>query len=662
MDAFSIGLSALSTSQKLLTLTGQNIANASTPGYHRQVADLAPLVLGVSSQGDGVTVASVTREVSTPLETALLNNTYESHNVSTQLDNLRQVQSALAPGAGGIDSLLSSFFNQVQQLAASPTDQAQRSIVVNTASDLAGALNSTGNQLLKTTEALDVSGAKLADNLNQYARQIADLNGQIERVTASGQQPNDLLDQRDQLITQVAQLVDVRVIPTNFNQVTVLAAGAIVVAGTQTLPLQYQVGANNQAALVQAGQSSGQALNVTGGQAAGLLQLRNDDLPQIRARLDTVARALVQGVDEAQATGVGLTGPLTSTTGTRGVSQATVPLSQAGLAFPPTAGTLAVSVTQATGPNAGSRTLYRLNIDPATQNLNDVAAALSGIPNLTATVNPSNNTLQITAANGYAFDFAGRIPSAPTNVTGSIAAQVSGSYTGAGNDTYTYKVSGPGTVGQTAGLALNVYDGQSNLIGSLNIGQGYKPGSALPAVNGVTTSVAAGALTGSESFQVPVTANPDSGNLLTALGVNSVFTGDSATTLGVRPDLLSHPELLGGSLNGDAGDGSNFTKIAKLQNATTLAGGTQTVGQYFAGLVGDVGARVQSLSNQQTAQAALGQQLSAQQQSVSGIDTNEQLTNLLQYQRSFQMASEYISVVNQTLTTLLGILPVNSAG
>ena len=72
--------------------------------------------------------------------------------------------------------------------------------------------------------------------------------------------------------------------------------------------------------------------------------------------------------------------------------------------------------------------------------------------------------------------------------------------------------------------------------------------------------------------------------------------------------------------------------------------------------------RVQDLSNQQTAQQALGQQLTAQQQAVSGVDTNEELTNLLQYQRSFQMASEYINVVNQTLTTLMGIIPVTSAG
>ncbi len=666
MDSFSIGVSALAVSQQLINLTGQNIANANTPGYHRQVATLVPLQ--TDQTGEGVTVTGVSRQVSAPLENALLDNTYESQDTTTQLNNLRQVQAYLAPAsgsgttsAGDIGSLLGSFFNDLQTLAASPTDVAQRSVVVNTASNLASTLNTVSNQLLQTTASLDQTGQQLVSNINQYASQIASLNGQIETATAQGQHPNDLLDQRDQIISQLSQLVDVRVIPTDFNEVTVMAAGAPVVAGTNSLNLQYSVGSNNQAVLLRADGAS-QGLNVTGGQAAGLLQVRNGDLQQIGSQLNTLTQALVQGVDEAQATGIGLTGPITTANGSRGVSDPNVPLSQAGLDLPVSAGTLTVAVTQTGGANAGTRTNYQLNIDPATQSLSDVATAISGIPGLSASVNASTNTLQITAANGYALDFAGRIPSAPTNVQGAIAAQVSGQYAGSTNDTYTYKVSGPGTVGQTAGLSLNVYDGQNNLLGSFNIGQGYTAGSALPAVNGVTAGVGAGTLTGNESFQVPVTANPDTGHLLSALGVNSIFTGSTAATLGVRSDLLSHPELLGGSLNGDGGDGSNFTKLANFQNAQVLSNGTQSVGGYFASLVGQVGVRVQDLSNQQTAQTTLGQQITAQQQAVSGVDTNEELTNLLSYQRSFQMASEYISVVNQTLTTLMGILPITSAG
>jgi flagellar hook-associated protein 1 FlgK len=660
-SAFSIGVSALQVSQKLLDLTGQNVANASTPGYHRQVASLAGVETG-NDIGQGVTITGISREQDSLLETALLNNTYESQDVNTQLTTLQQVEAQLSAGSGGIGAALSDFFNQVQQLAASPGDQAQRSVVVNTAANLASQLNTASDQLRATTTSLDNTGADLVGKINQDAKQIADLNGQIAAATASGRQPNDLLDQRDQLISDLSQMIDVRVIPDRLNQVNVLTAGAPIVVGTDSLPLQYHVDANNQAVLVRPNGAS-QGLIPTGGQAAGLVQLRNGDLPQLRAQLDALTQALVRGVDEAQATGVALTGPLTGAAGSRGVSSATAPLSQANLAFPPTAGSLAISVTQTAGAAAGTRTLYQVNYDPATQSLSDIVSAINAaVPNVTASVGSADKALHIVAANGYAFDFAGRLPSAPTNVTGGIAAQVGGSYTGTTNDTYTYKVSGPGTVGVTAGLTLSVYDGSNNLLGSFSIGQGYRPGTALDAVNGVTASIGAGTLTGTESFQVPVTANPDTGNLLTALGVNTLFTGNNAGTLAVRSDLMDHPELLSGSQNGDAGDGSNFTKIANLQNAQTLNGGTQTVGQFFASVVGQVGIRVQDLTNQQTAQKSLGLQLTAQQQAISGVDTNEELTNLLTYQRSFQMASEYINVVNQTLNSLLGIVPVSTAG
>jgi flagellar hook-associated protein 1 FlgK len=672
MSAFSIGLSALQVSQELLNITGQNIANAGTPGYHRQVASLAGIEDG-NIIGDGVTITRINREISPPLETALLNNSSEVQDITTQLQNLQQLEGYLAPGSGSIGDELSNFFNQVQQLAANPSDLAQRSVVVNIANNLAQTLNTAGDQVRQTTANLDTLGSKLVGQINQDAKQIADLNGQIEAATAAGQQPNDLLDQRDQIISNLSQLIDVRVIPNNFNEVTVMAAGAAIVTGTQSLDLQYQVGANNQAVIVRANQAT-QPLTPTGGQAAGLLQIRNGDLIKIGGQLDTLTQGLVQAVDEIQATGIGLTGPLSGTSGTRPVTDPAANLDAAGLAFPPQAGDLYVSVTDP----SGTRSLHKISIDPTgatagvAHSLNDVAAALNAITvgsaqPLTASVT-SNGTLQITAANGYSFDFAGQLPSNPVNIQGNIAAQIGGSYTGSTNDTYTYRVSYSGsgsppyTVGVTPGLSLDVYDGNNNLLDSFNIGQGYRPGSTLPAVNGVTASIGAGALQGNESFQVPVTANPDTGNLLTALGVNTLFTGSTASTIGVRPDLLTNPELLSGSRNGDSGDGSNFAKLANVQNAKTLANGTQTLGQYFASVVGQLGVRVQDLTSQQTAQQSLGQQLTSQQQAISGVDPNEELTNMLTYQRSFQMASEYINVVNQTMSTLLGIIPVASGG
>jgi flagellar hook-associated protein 1 FlgK len=675
MSALSIGLSALQVSQQLIDIVGQNIANANTTGYHRQVANLAPLLTG-DAIGDGVTITGVARQRSDLLETALLQNTVESQDTSAQLSTLQAVEAALAPGTGSIDQQLSNFFAQVQQLTTQPADVAQRQVVLEAAGSLADTFSTAGNELQQARQTLDSQAAALVGNINTYTQQIAGLNRQIQQATAVGQTPNDLLDQRDQLIGQLGQLVDVRVITTNLNEVNVIAGGAPLVVGTQSLPLQFQVNGSGQASFVRA-DGSNQALTPTGGQAAGILQVRNGDLPDLGGRLDTLAQQLIGSVNEIQATGLGLNGPQASAVGTREVNDPTVPLAQAGLGLPAEQTSLYISVTY-TDPTTGaqSRTVTPVAVNTATDSLNkvaqDITSALNPPGGVTASVDPASHTLSITAQQpGYAIDFAGRLPSSPavSFANGSTAVpQVGGTYTGTANDTYTFTVVVPpgaplpATVGVTPGLSLQVTDTAGDSFPPINIGQGYAPGTALPAVNGVVAKLGAGTVSNGDSFQTPVIANPDSGNILSALGINAFFTGSSASTIAVNPALLSNPNQLAGSASGDPGDASNLVKLAQVQNAPALNNGTQTLAQYYAQIVGDVGARVQNLTQQQTAQKALGQQLQAQQQAVSGVDPNEELINLLQYQQSYAMAGKYISVVNDTLATLLQLVPATPGG
>jgi flagellar hook-associated protein 1 FlgK len=648
MSALSIGVSALDVTQRLLDLTGQNVANAGTPGYHRQVADLVMTTAG-GAVGTGVDIAQVRRLIDDGLERAILGNTSDTQNVSTQLNTLQQVQAQLQPSDGSVNTLLSNLFNQMTQLAGSPDDMTQRQTVLSTATALTNELNSLSAGLQQTQAGLDSQATQLVAQANGLLPKIAQLNAAIQNAVATGNDANDLSDQRDQCISQLAQIADVRTVPGNLGQVNVLIGGTLVVAGDQAVSLQYNTDSAGNAFVAAGGSSS--ALPLSGGQLAGLLAQRNTNLPGLRGQLDTLAQALVRGLDGIQATGLGLGGPLTVLGGQRAVTSVTAPLAQAGLAFPPQAGDLYVSVTnQATG----TRTLTKVTINPATESLQDVANALSAVPNLQAVVDPQTKTLTLLAQPGYAFDFAGRLASAPqtTALTGTATAQVAGSYTGTANDVFTYTVVGSGTVGVTPGLSLEVRNSAGTLLNTLNIGQGYQPGSALPAVEGVTASLSAGTVNAGDNFSTTVVAQPDTAGILTALGLNTFFAGGSAADLRVNPDLTANPAALAASQTGQPGDGSNMQKMAAVQDSPLLSGGTQTPGQYYAGLVAAVGAQVQALTDQQTAQNQLAQSLSAQQQSISGVDSNEELVNMLQYQRSFQVAARYISVINDTLTSL----------
>ncbi len=656
MSLYSIGVSALDAAQAALNMIGNNLANASTPGYHNQVMDLTeayPSQIANISVGGGVQVADVRRLISNPLETAITNQTFSLADTTAQLNTLQQVQTYLSPSSGSVHDAIEQFFNDVNQLATNPSDATQRTVVIRDAQNLATTFNSLSASLTQVQNGLDSQLSNSVSEINTLGKQIAQLNAEIRNATASGAVPNNLLDQRDQLINQLAGDINVQVVPGDLNQVNVLAGGAPLVVSDQSQNLQYSLASGNQGQVTVAGSST--PLTVTGGQVGGMLSVRNQSLANVQTQLDTLAGAVAQQIDEVQATGLGVSGPATILSGTRGVTNVNAPLDKAGLAFPPQAGTLYVSVTNL---STGIRTLTPVNIDPATQSLNDVASALGAVPNIQAVTDPQTGTLQILAKPGYAFDFAGRLPSSPdtSGFTGTATPQVGGQYTGAKNDTYTFQVVGSGTVGVTPNLSLAVKDSGGNTLATLNIGQGYTPGTALTAANGITVQLASGTANTGDTFSTPVVAQPDNSGILASLGLGTFFTGSTAATLAVQPALLNNPNLLAASRNGDSGDNSNLIRLGALQTQPVLANGTQTLTQGYDSIVGNVAVQVQGLTTQQTSQQALGQQLQTQQQNVSGVDPNEQLVSLMNFQQQFQTASEFIGTVNSTLQSLLLIV------
>jgi flagellar hook-associated protein 1 FlgK len=651
--AIGIGLSGLQVSQRAIDLVGQNIANTQTPGYHRQVANLAVRAIVGTGVGAGVEVDDVTRSRSNYVESALLGNASDIANLDAQTQNARHLESLIEPGDGAVHNQLEKVFNNLQQLASDPSNQAQRRVVLNTAVGL----TNQSNDLAQFSEDLDQQGTDLVANANNLSQRIADLNLQIVRSDAQGINTNDVRDQRDQLISNLGQILDVRVIPQDYGAVNVLAGGYPVVVTSQALPLAYAVNTSNQGVVTPAG-SPTQVLQPTSGQLTGVLQFRNTVVPDYQTRLDALANSLIQSVDQVQATGLGLKGPLSAANGVRDVSAVNVPLSSAGLAFPPQAGTLTVTTT---APN-GTRSLTRVVIDPATQSLTGLASSLAIVPGLQAVLaDPVSNTLKITASVGFHFDFSGRLSSVPDDLSaysGTATLKLLGSYSGSTNDRYVYSVVGAGgTVGTTAGLSLQVTrQSDSAVIGTVDLGPGYTAGSATPAINGVQLQVGAGALNPGDTFGVDVTGNPDTAHILTALGVNTFFSGSGAGNVKVRPELLADPQLLGASANGSPGDNTNLQRLAALRDSPLLSGGTQTFRDFYATMVGDVGTQASDLSDRQTAATTLGQRLNAEQQSVSGVDTNEELVSLLKFQRSFQMSAKYLEVVNHSLDEIMKIV------
>ena len=655
----NIGLSALQASQTAMDLIGQNIANAGTPGYNLETPTLteqAPSEVNGISIGGGVDVATVQRLQNSLLDDAVAQNTSTTGSLNSQLSALQQVQSLIAPAQGEtIPDLTQAFFDQVQQLTTQPNDVTQRTEVLASATALVRQLNAVSQGIASLSSGLTTQIGQTVSQINGLTSQIAGLNGQIAQQEALGQTPNSLLDQRDELIQQMAGLTNLQTVDQGHGVTNVLIGGMLVVAGNNATALQTSVGANGVS--IETAATAPTPVTVAGGSLGGMLQVQSQVLPAYQESLNQFTQALVQQVNEVQATGVGLSGPQSFIAGTNGVSSVTVPLAQANLAFPPQTGSLYVTVTnQATGQS----TMTQVNINPATESLQDVAASLSQVPNLQGLVNSQNGTLQVLAQPGYAVSFTSQTPATPasSSITGTTGPQIGGAYTGTADGSLTFTVVGSGTVGSASNLTLQVQDQSGNTLASLNIGQGYTAGTALQLGNGMTVQLAAGTANAGDTFTALTVAQPDTAGILSALGLNTFFSGNNAANVAVNPALLNDPTKLAASTTGQPGDASNLQSLAALANQSLSGLGNQTLSQFGTNLVGQVGTQVEQLTDAQTSQNALGQQLEAQQQSVSGVDSNEQLVQLLQFQRSYQMASEYISSINQALSSLMNVIPV----
>jgi flagellar hook-associated protein FlgK len=650
MSAFSIGVSGMATYQRLMELTGHNLANAATPGYHRRTAELSPRVTG--ELGDGVEITQITQVRSGIIEDAILRNTSEHQALTAQHDAIRLVESLLQPGEGSLHDLIDKLFNQLEQLTTNPGDLAQRRVVLNTAAGFISEVNQVNTQLSNLSDSVENEARLLVQEINRIAPQIADLNELISEATIQGTDTSDLKDQRGQLLDKLSEIVDIRIVDQPNGSVAVLAAGVPLVLAGDATPVVFKLNALDQVEL--SIKNTAAPLSVSGGRLAGLFAVRNHVMPQVRAQTNELTTEIVRNLDSVHATGMGLGGPLRFMSSTRAVEEVGVPLNEAGLAFPVQAGELYVSVTNSA---TGERTVTRLAIDPATQSLDDVAALFNGVSNLQAVVEPQTRTLKIVARPGYGFDFAGRLPTAPTNSTlsGTATAQLAGNYQGSVNDEWSFTVVGSGTIGVSDSLTLEVRSGSGALLATHNIGAGYEPGAVLPAVNGVSVTLSAGTVNDGDAFGSPVIAHADTANLLAALGLNTFFTGDPRRGYAVHPELLAKPELLAASRSGLSGDGSNLQRMTGLRDVPLMAEGSQSFRAYFGALIGDVGIQVQDLGQRLTAKQALGDSLEAQRQEVSGVDPNEELARLLGYQRSFQASARYIATVNESLNELFNI-------
>jgi flagellar hook-associated protein 1 len=310
--SLQIAVQSLLAEQGALEVTSNNISNANTPGYSRQTPVLVEepsIHEGSLVFGEGVGLQQVKSVRDNVLELQLNQETGTQSQVNSYLGGMNQVATVFNETQGaGLQNVISQFFNSFQQLSTNPTDTTLRQAVVTAGQNLATAFNQASASLGQIRTSLDQSVVQDVTQVNQLTSQIAALNPQVAAAQATGQSTGSLVDQRNQLISQLSGLVDTSVIDAGNGNVTISTAdGAPLVVGNQSFALTTQPDAETGTEHVFS-QGTDITESIQSGDLAGLIQARDQGVAGTQTNLDNLAASIISSVNSQQAAGVDLSG------------------------------------------------------------------------------------------------------------------------------------------------------------------------------------------------------------------------------------------------------------------------------------------------------------------------------------------------------------------
>lgn len=322
MNLANLGLTGLNAAQNRLQTAGHNINNAGTEGYNRQSVLVATAGANATSAGyigRGVQAVTVQRAYDSFLFRQLTSAQTTGASLAAYGSEITQINNLFADRTVGITPALQKFFDGIQAVASAPADSAARQELLGRASSLVGQINDNNAFLDSQRNNINTQITTVVTQINSYAERIRDLNTQITtaRATASQHEPNDLLDQRDQLVAELGQLVGVKVLEQDGKFNLTVGNGQILLGGDTVFPLHAQPSADDPArtAVAYTAPVDGGTVKVEladdsikGGTLGGLLAYRREALDTVQNNLGRLAAGLATAINAVHRTGEDLKG------------------------------------------------------------------------------------------------------------------------------------------------------------------------------------------------------------------------------------------------------------------------------------------------------------------------------------------------------------------
>ncbi len=668
MADFSIGLSGLNAIQKSLNIIGNNIANAASEGYHKQVVDLSPAYF--SSQGSviiggGVTVQDVRRSIDTLLEQEIYRQQSVEGDLAQKQNTLQTIENAFGEfttDEGGLGSAIDTFFSSLQDLTLHPNEQVWLNQFVSEANAMVSQFATLGKYLTDLQSQVRLESGNIVENINTVAGQIAELNDKIEGIELVDGNANAMCDQRDKLISDLSGLIGVETINRAHGVVDVIVGGIPLVVGSAASKLDLGLTDTGDLGITIQGGAM-YSSDFEGGELGGLMSLSNDTISSIQEKLDLLASTIIKEVNSCHVQGVGVSGSFDNLIGWANTSGNLEDFADV------TSGYVYMRVTNTTDGSI-TRTEIPVMQGTSSDSLTDIVDYINAnVSHVVASVN-SSNQLSITADAGYEFDFLPAPFSEPlaadTNFNGTTDPEItiSGSYLGDSNDTLTFTVQGTGYIGNDSSLKLYVTNSSGDEIATLNIGTGYSPGDKIQigntglyiTMNSPTTGADIADLVSGDSFNIDVFNSSDTSGLLSAVGLNTFFSGSSALDIAICQDIIDDPGRTATAIGVNMNDNDNITRMLNLQEGSISKLGNLNCGEFYRQLVTEIGQDLSIVEVQKENVEAMLLNLTNQQAEISGVDINEESAQLLVFQQMFQSIAKYMMTINETLNALMEII------
>jgi len=636
----SIGKTAMYASYAALQTTGNNIANANTTGYSRQetvLADAPSQFSGSGFFGKGVNVTSVTRAYDQYLTNMAVSTSSASASDAARLDKLTQLENVFPIGESGVGYAAGALMNSFVDVANNPTDSSARQVVLSQAQELASRFQAAGNQLndLQIGVTQDVKAS--VDSLNSLAQQVAKLNQQIAALKGAGQPPNQLLDQRDQLISQIASTISVTTIAADDGSVGVFIGGGqslVLGANANTVKAVPDTFDPSKVMLTLSEGASNRLIPTTslaGGSLAGLMKFQNEDLASAKNLLGQMAAAVSGAVNAQQALGLDLGQP----------AGAGAPIFSVGAPRVLTASTNTGSATfTATTTDASQLQAsdYALSFDGSNYTLTRSAdqSTVTGSPytpaQLAAGVVVDGVTLQLTGGTANAGD---RFLMQPVAAAAQSMQTVLASPTGiaaASPFTASVGVSNTGTATVSSVLAVSPsYDGTLSADITFTSATGDYNWTLSDGSTGTGTWTA-GTPISLNGFELSLAGVPKSGDTISVVPTVSTTSNNG--------NALAFAALGTAALVSATGAGAANTASMGITDA-------------YASAIASIGVRVQGGKTAATMSSAAASQAETARANADGVNLDEEAARLIQYQQSYQAAAKILQVAQSVFDTLL---------